>query len=460
MENSYGIGITNRYDLFCMDDDANDMELILSKKAKQQKKAAAAAAKAAAGGNEKENKVAPATIKPLQSAGNVKGTQQQNGQPPKSTRPIKETQNIRSNSDKGPREASTLVLIDTEKSKDGKAFDRNSTPNNKQNGDTREQRYNRRNRDDTIKSTQQYNGTTTTNQSGNNNVSEQNSNHRNDDRPPRRNNNFAGGNERRGGGGDGQRRTYEGRGKREFDRQSGSEKTGVKAIDKREGGGAHNWGTHKQDIEDLNKTNAEWDPEKDNKEEGGAEGNGNKEETDAQQSPAEEETKEITLDEWKAQKAVRAKPQFNIRKAGEGEDTSQWKKMVALESRKKKGEENSDEEMEYDPSMYPQRVGRQKHVLDIEFHFNDGRRGGLNRGRGNRPRVGGGSNNAGERGERRGPNRNRADRQDNDGNERSENDRPTRPPRERRVPYGDDRRGGHGQNAPKVDDEHDFPSLN
>lgn len=104
MENSYGIGITNRYDLFCMDDGDNDMESILSKKAKQQKKAAAAAAKAAtASVNEKENKVATATvIKPPQSAAPVKGTQQQNGQPPKSTRPIKETQNIRSNSDKGP----------------------------------------------------------------------------------------------------------------------------------------------------------------------------------------------------------------------------------------------------------------------------------------------------------------------------------------------------------------------
>lgn len=101
MENSYGIGITNRYDLFCMDDDANDMESILSKKAKQQKKAAAKAATASA--NEKENKVAPAVIKPPQAAAPAKGTQQQNGQPPKS-RPIKETQNIRSNSDKGPRE--------------------------------------------------------------------------------------------------------------------------------------------------------------------------------------------------------------------------------------------------------------------------------------------------------------------------------------------------------------------
>lgn len=36
--------------------------------------------------------------------------------------------------------------------------------------------------------------------------------------------------------------------------------------------------------------------------------------------------------------------------------------------------------------MYPQRVGRQKHVLDIDIHFNDGPRGGLNRRRG-RPRA-------------------------------------------------------------------------
>jgi len=51
--------------------------------------------------------------------------------------------------------------------------------------------------------------------------------------------------------------------------------------------------------------------------------------------PTEEETKEITLDEWKAQQAGRAKPQYNLRKAGEGEDLSQWKKMIALENKKK-----------------------------------------------------------------------------------------------------------------------------
>lgn len=40
------------------------------------------------------------------------------------------------------------------------------------------------------------------------------------------------------------------RGKREFDRQSGSDRTGIKPVDKREGGGAHNWGNPlKDDIQ-------------------------------------------------------------------------------------------------------------------------------------------------------------------------------------------------------------------
>lgn len=119
----------------------------------------------------------------------------------------------------------------------------------------------------------------------------------------------------------------------------------MKAIDKRDGAGAHNWGSHKQDIEDINKTTAsDWDPERDNqanKDEkndstnSGTEQSGKEGANDQSiNQSAEEEAKEITLDEWKAQKAVRAKPQFNIRKAGEGEDTSQWTKMIALHKKK------------------------------------------------------------------------------------------------------------------------------
>merc|ERR1719445_1349660 len=43
-------------------------------------------------------------------------------------------------------------------------------------------------------------------------------------------------------------------GKREHERHSGSNETGVKSIDKRHGGGAHNWGNVKDDIKDYNET--------------------------------------------------------------------------------------------------------------------------------------------------------------------------------------------------------------
>lgn len=78
------------------------------------------------------------------------------------------------------------------------------------------------------------------------------------------------------------------------------------------------------------------------KEGGGNGGNGGSGgaggEPEAEQAPVEEEPKELTLDEWKAQRAGRQKPQFNIRKAGEGEDPSQWKKMYEL-NKKKVGDE-------------------------------------------------------------------------------------------------------------------------
>lgn len=60
----------------------------------------------------------------------------------------------------------------------------------------------------------------------------------------------------------------------------------------------------------------------------------NEPETIGTAAPVEEEPKELTLDEWKAQRAGRTKPQYNIRKAGEGEDPSQWKKMYELRKQK------------------------------------------------------------------------------------------------------------------------------
>lgn len=52
----------------------------------------------------------------------------------------------------------------------------------------------------------------------------------------------------------------------------------------------------------------------------------------------------MTLDEWKALKAPRQKPKYNLRKAGEGEDPSQWKKMYALQKKKEGEEDDEDEE--------------------------------------------------------------------------------------------------------------------
>ncbi|XP_050744951.1 translation initiation factor IF-2 [Drosophila biarmipes] len=180
-------------------------------------------------------------------------------------------------------------------------------------------------------------------------------------------------------------------GKREFDRQSGSDKTGVKSIDKREGGGAHNWGSPKQDIEDL-KTTGESSPQADK------EDSANEQSADPAIAAEEDESKQMTLDEWKALRDQRAKPNYNLRKAGEGAvDNAEWKKMVVLN---KKKESNSEDELEYDPSLYPQRVGRLQRIVDIQFNFNDGRKGGFRKGP--RPGAGpreGGFRNDGPRGE-------------------------------------------------------------
>lgn len=46
-------------------------------------------------------------------------------------------------------------------------------------------------------------------------------------------------------------------GKREFDRHSGSERSGVKSTDKREGGGAYNWGSAKDQIDEVNNAEAQ-----------------------------------------------------------------------------------------------------------------------------------------------------------------------------------------------------------
>lgn len=148
-------------------------------------------------------------------------------------------------------------------------------------------------------------------------------------------------------------------------------------------------------------------------------------ETPAATAPTEEEPKQITLDEWRAQRASRQKPQYNLRKAGEGEDPAQWKKMYEL-NKKKEGEEDDSDEEDYDVTAeYPQRVGRQKHVLDINIHFSDRRVGGGGRGgRGGRP--GGNAGGRGTRGAGPGRGEGRGGREERAPGERAPGERPQR----------------------------------
>lgn len=423
MENSYGIGVTNRYALF-LDEDADPLEVL---KVQEQEKELKKKTKIA----EKENK---GKIE-IPAKGKVAVSQR---------KPIKESQNQKTH-DVKREDAKTGQRPNVDNRNDRNRFNSNFSEN-------REERNNKKNREERT-----FNGSTE-------------GNREREERPRRefgdnQDNRTRGRGVVRPRGGRGGR-LFDQRGKREFDRQSGSDKTGVKPVDKREGGGAHNWGSHKDIIEEIDKTNeldTTWGevaekPETpvatEVKPETGTP-------TDAETPAVEEEPKQITLDEWRAQRANRQKPQYNLRKAGEGEDPTQWKKMYEL-NKKKEGEEDDSDDEEYDASEYPQRVGRQKHVLDINIQFYSDRRvGGGGRGRGrNGPRGSrGGAGNGPPRGAVVGEREPRIN---------AGGDRPGSGPRNYRgdgehqaeePPREHQHKPANRQNAPKVDDEHDFPSL-
>ena len=102
---------------------------------------------------------------------------------------------------------------------------------------------------------------------------------------------------------------FDSRGKREFDRQSGSDRSGLKHEDKRGGSGSHSWGTAKDELTDLQQSNvAEETPEGEEHPVADAENKENEVE-----EVNEEDPKEMTLDAWKAiQNKDRAKVEFNI----------------------------------------------------------------------------------------------------------------------------------------------------
>lgn len=149
------------------------------------------------------------------------------------------------------------------------------------------------------------------------------------DRPPRGRGGGRGGRGGRGRGmgrGDG----FDSRGKRDFDRHSGNDKSNQKSDEKRGGSGSNNWGSVKDEISEAEPTPApQTVPEGEESAPAGSENKENEVEEVKNEGP-----REMTLDEWKAmQDKERTKVEFNIRKANEGAD-SQWKKGYVLHKSK------------------------------------------------------------------------------------------------------------------------------
>ncbi|KAJ8682891.1 hypothetical protein QAD02_018683 [Eretmocerus hayati] len=487
MESVYSISVTNKFLLAALDEDEDPIEIL---KRREQEKEAKRKEKLSEKENRGKDKHEPGHQQ--QPKAQTVASKQQKPKPAKdasahqNTGPAhqhqRQEQQARGGGQDGPNKR------DQDNKKPG--YQRNTGERNvKFSAESREEHYNKRNREDggdrppriQNDSRRPYGGEGREPREYREPREFRNSGDRGDfgDRRPGRGGGGGGGERggrgmgrggyRGGRGGDrGGRGGYDNRGKREFDRQSGSDKTqprygysGVKSMDKKDGAGSHNWGSHNDEIEDTLNQSDEWAIEKadvsgaapdanESKDSAGsgAPGEEGGDGAPTEEKPAEEEPKELTLDEWKALQQSRSKPQYNLRKAGEGEDLSRWKKMYALE--KKKEDEEDDDEEEYDVAEYPQRAGRQKHVLDIEINFNDSRRGAGGRGgRGGRGRgERGGGRGFGGRGGPRGGGGFDRDRERGDRGDRDGDSRPTeqRSPRER-------------QNAPKVDDEHDFPSL-
>lgn len=121
---------------------------------------------------------------------------------------------------------------------------------------------------------------------------------------------------------------------RPMDRVSGSDKTGVKPMTKKDGAGKGNWGTETDELTGETEPTQTTDEETKTKTaESGAEDAGEKTAEEAggeeQAGEKEEEKPRMTLDEWKAQHKPE-QPHFNVRKAGEGSDQKAYQNFVPI----------------------------------------------------------------------------------------------------------------------------------
>ena len=196
----------------------------------------------------------------------------------------------------------------------------------------------------------------------------QNNNNNNDENrrtAGNRNNNFRRGGARREGG----------------ERHSGSEKTGLRSVPKKEGHGKGNWGTNNQEANNQDTLKGETENlEKltvngaEHPDENVPQLNCGDEIATGDEAKLEEETKrEITLEEWKAQ-CKAEQPQFKVRKAGEGGDQKIYQKLVPIKKLVKDTATDGDEE-----EVQVKREPREK-PLNIEVCFRDSQRNRGGRG--------------------------------------------------------------------------------
>ncbi|XP_013978511.1 plasminogen activator inhibitor 1 RNA-binding protein isoform X1 [Salmo salar] len=255
----------------------------------------------------------------------------------------------------------------------------------------------------------------------------------------------------RGGRGRGMGRSdgFDARGKREFDRHSGSDRSSQKGEEKRGGSGSHNWGTVKDEMGEHDQSNVtEETPEGEEPRPADSE---NKENEVGE--PKEVEPKEMTLDEWKAQQdKEKTKVEFNIRKANEGAD-SQWKKGYVLHKSKDEKKADALIEAAVEAEAVAPKAEDDHHFrkpandITAQLEINFGDLGRPSRGRGG-PRGGRGSRGRGEgRGEFRGEFREPREPRERDSGA------PTRPTRGGRTDKPS------GVIVPNVDDPEAFPAL-
>lgn len=167
------------------------------------------------------------------------------------------------------------------------------------------------------------------------------------------------------GRGGGMNRTFNGfdqRGKREFERQSGSDKTGIRPEDKKGGGGSRNWGAVKDELSEMEQT-APMEETAEPEEHPGAPGRESPTKI-TEGEPVEEVVQEMTLDEWKnLQEQNRPKREFNIRKP----ETSVPSKAVVIHKSKYRDDDVLKEDFEDDSHFFRKAANDITSQLDINF---------------------------------------------------------------------------------------------